>query len=79
MQIHNCGFDEQSRHPEHLRQHLHLQTLQRHVLNGNVKRCKEMIAELPEHQVSDTIAMLKGSLLEHNKHKAAKIIKEMDW
>ena len=38
-----------------------------------------MIAELPEHQVSDTIAMLKGSLLEHNKHKAAKIIKEMDW
>tara|TARA_B100000949_G_scaffold234027_1_gene251908 strand:- start:1524 stop:1823 length:300 start_codon:yes stop_codon:yes gene_type:complete len=71
--------DGQEKHPEHLLQHNHLQILQRHVLNGNVEQCKEMLAELPEYQVTDTIAMLKGSVLEHDKHKAEKFIKEMNW
>ena len=71
--------DGQEKHPEHLQQHNHLQILHRHALTGNVKKCNEMIAELPEHQVTDTIAMLKSSLLEHDKHKAAKIIKELNW
>ena len=71
--------DGQVKHPEHLQQHEMLQVLQRHVLNGNAEKCKEMIAELPHWQVKDTIAMLKGSVLEHDKHKAEKFIKEMNW
>ena len=59
--------DGQEKHPEHLWQHEHLQVLQREALNGNVERCKEMIAELPEHQRSDTIAMLKGAVREHGR------------
>jgi len=66
-------------HPEHLRQHNHLQILHRQVLQGNIETCKEMIAELPKHRKADTIAMLKAALLEHNKHKAVKIIKELNW
>ena len=42
--------DGQVKHPEHLEQHEMLQVLQRHALNGDVEKCKEMIAELPEHQ-----------------------------
>ena len=57
--------DGQEKHPEHLWQHEHLQVLQREALNGNAERCKEMIAELPEHQRSDTIAMLKGHTVHH--------------
>ena len=71
--------DGQVKHPEHLQQHETLQVLQRYALNGNAEKCKEMIAELPHWQVKDTIAMLKGSVLEHDKHKAAKFIKEMNW
>tara|TARA_R110002167_G_scaffold65832_3_gene186265 strand:+ start:337 stop:612 length:276 start_codon:yes stop_codon:yes gene_type:complete len=59
--------DGQEKHPEHLWQHEHLQVLQREALNGNAERCKEMIAELPEHQRSDTIAMLKGAVREHGR------------
>ena len=59
--------DGQVKHPEHLQQHEHLQILQREALNGNVERCKEMIAELPEHQRSDTIKMLEGAVAEHGR------------
>ena len=59
--------DGQVKHPEHLWQHNHLQVLQRHALNGNVDKCKEMIAELPEYQRKDTIAMLKGAVREHGR------------
>ena len=59
--------DGQVKHPEHLWQHEHLQILQREALNGNVERCKEMIAELPEHQRSDTIKMLEGAVAEHGR------------
>ena len=59
--------DAQEKHPEHLWQHNHLQVLQREALNGNVERCEEMIAELPEYQRSDTIAMLKGAVREHGR------------
>ena len=59
--------DGQVKHPEHLEQHEMLQVLQRHALNGDVEKCKEMIAELPEHQVADTIHMLKGAVREHGR------------
>ena len=59
--------DGQEKHPEHLWQHEHLQILQREALNGNVEKCKEMIAELPEYQQGDTIAMLKGAVREHGR------------
>ena len=59
--------DGQKYHPEHLNQHEHLQILQRHALNGNVEKCREMIAELPEYQRKDTIEMLKGSVREHGR------------
>ncbi len=51
--------DGQVKHPEHLQQHEMLQVLQRYALDGNAEKCKEMIAELPEHQRKDTINMLK--------------------
>ena len=54
--------DGQEKHPEHLQQHEHLQILQREALNGNVDRVKEMITELPVHQWSDTIEMIKRSV-----------------
>ena len=59
--------DGQVKHPEHLQQHEMLQVLQRHVLNGNAEKCKEMIAELPEHQRKDTIKMLKVAVREHGR------------
>ena len=59
--------DGQIKHPEHLQQHEMLQVLQRYALNGDVEKCKEMIAELPEHQKKDTIAMLKGTVREHGR------------
>ena len=59
--------DGQVKHPEHLQQHETLQVLQRHALNGNAEKCKEMIAELPEHQRKDTIKMLKGGVREHGR------------
>ena len=59
--------DDPSKHPEHLNQHEHLQILQREALNGNVERCKEMIAELLEHQKGDIIHMLEKSVAEHGR------------
>ena len=59
--------DGQVKHPEHLQQHEMLQVLQRHALNGDVEKCKEMIAELPEHQKKDTIEMLEGAVAEHGR------------
>jgi len=59
--------DGQEKHPEHLWQHEHLQVLQSHALNGEVEDCKRMIAELPEYQRKDTIAMLKGAVKEHGR------------
>ena len=59
--------DGQVKHPEHLQQHETLQVLQRHALNGNGEKCKEMIAELPEHQRKDTIKMLKVAVREHGR------------
>ena len=59
--------DGQEKHPEHLQQHEMLQVLQRYALNGNVEKCKEMIAELPEHQKKDTIEMLEGAVAEHGR------------
>ena len=41
--------------------------LQRHALNGDVEKCKEMLAELPEYQVEDTIEILKKSVREHGR------------
>ena len=59
--------DGQVKHPEHLQQHEMLQVLQRHALNGDVEKCKEMIAELPEHQKKDTIEMLEGAVAAHGR------------
>ena len=59
--------DGQVKHPEHLQQHEMLQVLQRHALNGDVEKCKEMIADLPEHQKKDTIEMLEGAVAEHER------------
>ena len=59
--------DAPEKHPEHLWQHNHLQMLQRHALNGDVEKCKEMLAELPEYQVEDTIEILKKSVREHGR------------
>jgi len=54
--------DDPAKHPEHLKQHEHLQILQREALNGNVDRVKEMLDELPEHQKKDTIELVKRSV-----------------
>ena len=59
--------DGQGKHPEHLQQHEMLQVLQRHALNGDVEKCKEMIAKLPEHRKKDTIEMLEGAVAEHGR------------
>ena len=54
--------DSPENHPEHLKQHEHLQILQREALNGNVDKVKEMIEELPETQRGDTIEMVKRTV-----------------
>lgn len=59
--------DHPDEHPEHLTQHEHLQILQRHALNGNTEKVREMIAELPEHQVKDTVEMLKRSVADFGR------------
>ena len=59
--------DGQVKHPEHLQQHETLQVLQRLALDGDVDKCREMIAKLPEHQRKDTIYMLKGAVREHGR------------
>ena len=67
IDYYNKPHDDPSKHPEHLRQHNHLQELQRYALNGNVEKCKEMLAELPKDQMKDTIDMLKRSVREHGR------------
>ena len=67
IDYYNKPHDDPSKHPEHLRQHNHLQELQRYALNGNVEKCKEMLAELPKDQMKDTIDMLKKSVREHGR------------
>ena len=37
--------DSPENHPEHLKQHEHLQILQREALNGNIDKVKEMIED----------------------------------
>ena len=59
--------DGQWKHPEHLQQHETLQVLQRLALDGDVDKCREMIAKLPEHQRRDTVFMLKGAVREHGR------------
>ena len=59
--------DDPSTHHKHLHQHENIQILPREALNGNVERCKEMIAELPEHQKGDIIHMLERSVAEHGR------------
>ena len=59
--------DGQKKHPEHLQQHNHLQVLQRYALNGNTEKVREMIAELPEHQVKDTIEMLRRTVADFGR------------
>ena len=59
--------DGQVKHPEHLQQHETLQVLQRLALDGDVDKCNEMIAKLPEHQRKDTVKMLKGAVREHGR------------
>ena len=54
--------DDPVNHPEHLKQHEHLQILQREALNGNIDKVKEMIEELPETQRGDTIEMVKRTV-----------------
>ena len=60
--------DDPSKHPEHLKQHEHLQILQREALNGNEKVVEQMITEdLPETQWADTIELLEKSVAEHGR------------
>ena len=59
--------DGQKKHPEHLQQHNHLQVLQRFALNGNTEKVREMIAELPEYQVKDTVEMLRRTVADFDR------------
>jgi hypothetical protein len=68
--------DGQRKHPEHLQQHEMLQVLQRHALNGNFGILRKMILELPEHQIKDTINMLKKTV---NDPLIGKIFPDEHW
>ena len=59
--------DDPSKHPEHLKQHEHLQILQREALYGKPEIVEQMIEELPETQWADTIEMLEKSVAEHGR------------
>ena len=59
--------DAPENHPEHLRQHEHLQILQREALYGKPEIVEQMIEELPETQWADTIEMLEKSVAEHGR------------
>mgnify|MGYP000897727398 CR=1 FL=1 len=50
--------DAPEKHPEHLWQHNHLQELQRHALNGDVEKCKEMLNSLQEDTHKDIMLLL---------------------
>ena len=54
--------DDPSKHPEHLKQHEHLQILQREALNGNERVVQEMLEEVSDSQLGDTIQMIKATV-----------------
>ena len=60
--------DDPANHPEHLRQHEHLQILQNEELNGKPDNVKQMITDdLKETKLADTIEMLEKSVAEHGR------------
>ena len=54
--------DDPSKHPEHLKQHEHLQILQREALNGNERVVQEMLEEVSASQLGDTIQMIHSTV-----------------
>ena len=54
--------DDPSKHPEHLKQHEHLQILQREALNGNEEIVRQMLEEVSDSQLGDTIQMIKATV-----------------
>ena len=54
--------DDPSKHPEHLKQHEHLQILQREALNGNERVVQEMLEEVSDSQLGDTIRMIQSTV-----------------
>ena len=54
--------DDPSKHPEHLKQHEHLQILQREALNGNEEIVRQMLEEVSNSQLGDTIQMIKATV-----------------
>ena len=54
--------DDPSKHPEHLKQHEHLQILQREALNGNERVVQEMLEEVSDSQLGDTIKMIQSTV-----------------
>ena len=54
--------DDPSKHPEHLKQHEHLQILQREALNGNERVVQEMLEEVSDSQLGDTIKMIHSTV-----------------
>ena len=54
--------DDPSKHPEHLKQHAHLQVLQREALNGNERVVQEMLELISDSQLGDTIKMIHSTV-----------------
>ena len=54
--------DDPANHPEHLRQHEHLQILQREALNGNEEIVRQMLEEISDSQLGDTIQMIHSTV-----------------
>ena len=54
--------DDPSKHPEHLKQHEHLQILQREALNGNEEIVRQMLEEISDSQLGDTIQMIHSTV-----------------
>ena len=54
--------DDPSKHPEHLKQHEHLQILQREALNGNERVVQEMLEEVSDSQLGDMIKMIHSTV-----------------
>ena len=54
--------DDPSKHPEHLKQHEHLQILQREALNGNEEIVRQMLEEVSDSQLGDTIQMIQSTV-----------------
>ena len=54
--------DDPSKHPEHLKQHEHLQILQREALNGNERVVQEMLEEGSDRQLGDMIKMIHSTV-----------------